>query len=121
MDSRSKILTAEEARARVAALSSGLLVSGYFDPVLAAHAARLAGLCDPGRRLVVLIEDPPEPILPARARAELVAALRGVDTVVLPAPDGTAALAATVKLAAEDAERTAAFEAHVHRRQTAGG
>jgi len=37
----------------------------------------------PNRRLVVEITNPPRPLLPARARAELVAALGLVDYVVL--------------------------------------
>ncbi len=37
----------------------------------------------PDRRLVVEIANPPRPLLPARARAELVAALGMVDYVVL--------------------------------------
>lgn len=37
----------------------------------------------PGQRLVVDIANPPEPLLPSRARAELVAALAIVDYVVL--------------------------------------
>ena len=117
MDTRTKILTAEQALARGKELRGCLLVSGYFDPLLAAHAARLAGLMAPDRRLVVLIENPPDPILPAAARAELVAGLRGVNAVVLPGADGKAPLSAAVKLAAEDAQRTAAFQQHVQQRQ----
>ena len=37
----------------------------------------------PDRRLVVRITNPPRPLLPARARAELVAALGVVDYVVV--------------------------------------
>lgn len=60
-----------------------LYVSGWFDPLIAAHAARLAELRLRHTGLVVVITDPPHPILPARARAELVAALAAVDFVVL--------------------------------------
>ena len=57
------------------------MVSGYFDPVLASHAERLAGLKRDGAPLLVLIATPEDPILPARARAELVAGLAVVDHV----------------------------------------
>lgn len=56
------------------------LVLGYFDPVLAAHVSRLSALTGP---IAVSLLDPPGEILPARARAELVAALGCVDIVIL--------------------------------------
>ena len=77
MDTRSKILPS------AAGLSVGTLVIGYFDPVTADHASRLAEL---GEGLTVAIADPPDPLLPARARAELVAALRCVKHVVMGDP-----------------------------------
>ena len=57
-------------------------MEGTFDPLLAAQAREIA---ERKRRkpLVVVIRDPEEPLLPARARAELVAALREVDYVVI--------------------------------------
>jgi hypothetical protein len=57
-------------------------VIGHFDPLLAAHARRLQELAVPGTILVVAVSDPPDPLLPAGARAELVAALAAVDYVV---------------------------------------
>lgn len=56
---------------------------GYFDPLTAEIAARLATL---GSQLTVAILDPPDPLLPARARAELVAALRCVQQVCVGDP-----------------------------------
>jgi glycerol-3-phosphate cytidylyltransferase-like family protein len=50
-------------------------IIGYFDPMHAGHVRRLQELCPDGQRINVLVADPPEPILPTRARAELVAAL----------------------------------------------
>jgi len=44
---------------------------------------RLAGQREPGQALVVVVTDPPQPLLAQRARAELVAALSMVDYVVL--------------------------------------
>ena len=58
-------------------------VSGYFDPVLASHAARLEELAA-GRALVVVLADPPDPLLPALSRGQLLSGLRSVSAVVLP-------------------------------------
>ncbi len=58
------------------------VVTGYFDPLLADHARRLQRLRGPEDTLLVVVRDPERPLLPARARAELVAALRAVDFVV---------------------------------------
>jgi cytidyltransferase-like protein len=51
------------------------VIAGYFDPMHAGHTRRLRQLCANGERIVVAVADPPEPILPIRARAELMAAL----------------------------------------------
>jgi len=68
----------------------------------------------PDRRLVVEITDPPQPLLPARARAELVAALGMVDYVVL--ADG-----AKTSDAPADAGFTERFVQHVlHRHRPEG-
>lgn len=82
MDTREKILSP----AAAAALSPPVLVLGYFDPLTADHARRLDAL---GCRVTVAILDPPDPLLPAQARAELVAALRCVNHVVLGDPRAT--------------------------------
>lgn len=85
MDTRSKIASTAEALARFQALPAPIrLVAGHFDPLLAAHAARLRELHPEPGSLAVLLLDPPDPIYPARARAELLAALRSVDLVLLP-------------------------------------
>ena len=76
LDTRSKILTLSEATGRQVTT----LVVGYFDPVVAAHVSRLLALPGP---VTVSLLDPPEEILPARARAELVAALGCVDAVII--------------------------------------
>lgn len=75
MDTRSKILPLDQAHA----LECETLVVGYFDPVLAGHAERLAAH---GAGLVVSLLDPPEEVLPVRARAELVASLACVRHVI---------------------------------------
>lgn len=107
MDSRSKIVVPAQ-------LPSGVrVVSGYFDPLLAVHAEWIQGLGG-GAPLVVVVKEPAQPILSARARAELVAALRAVDFVVL---DGPEVPPAGVRLEDRDADVAAAFVAHVRRRQ----
>ncbi len=78
-DTRSKIVTPES----LIHSQPIVLVTGFFDPLLAGHARRLAALRRDGYRLAVLLSDPPDPVLPLRARAELVAALGAVDFVLL--------------------------------------
>lgn len=112
MDTREKIVDAAEAASIAAA--GATVVSGYFDPLIASHAERLSSLKSSGAKLLVLIATPPDAILPAAARAELVAGLRAVDHVAELA-DG---LTAQIKLEQEDSERFAALLKHVHARQT---
>lgn len=65
-------------------------ISGHFDPLLAEHVRRIRTSAARGRLVVVEITEPQSPLLPQRARAELVAALGDVDFVILggstPAP-----------------------------------
>jgi hypothetical protein len=81
LDTRNKIVTLDEVLLRA---GGGMQwVRGSFDPLLAADARRIAGWKRPGAPLAVVLVDPPEPLLPAHARAELVAGLSDVDYVVL--------------------------------------
>ena len=86
MDTRNKIIGLEQASALV--LESSInqdhlkIVTGYFDVLLAEHVRRLREIADGASRLLVVVLDPPDPVLAARARAELVAALDMVDYVV---------------------------------------
>lgn len=82
LDTRAKILTAEEARQR---LDKRYVcwVSGHFDPLIAEHVRRLKACAGAGKPLVVEITNPLQPLLAQRARAELVAALAMVDHVVV--------------------------------------
>ena len=57
------------------------MVSGYFDPMLASMANRLSEIKREGKPLLVLVANPLDPILPARARMELVAGLAVVNYV----------------------------------------
>ena len=124
MDTRSKILNAE------AAPRACTVVTGAFDVLLAEDARELAGIraSHPGQPLLVVVLPLPGPLLPRRARAELVAALRVVDYVVTAddaAPDAAtdALLAALepaqlVRLEEAQAVRKRQLMKHVHRRQT---
>ena len=95
LDTRSKITTVEQA----AGQSVETLVVGYFDPVVAAHVSRLLALPGP---VTVSVLDPPEEILPARARAELVAALGCVDTVIIGDARTLVSAARTIDFTAAD-------------------
>ncbi|HET8549598.1 MAG TPA: hypothetical protein VFL57_16420 [Bryobacteraceae bacterium] len=98
MDTRQKIIEPE-----------AVVVTGHFDPLTADHARRLESLKRHGRRLVVVITSPSNPILPARARAELVAGLAAVDRVLIADE--------VVREEAADFERTRELVAHVRSRQ----
>jgi hypothetical protein len=114
LDTRTKIVDATEA-ARVAQ-AGATVVSGYFDPMVASHAERLTALKRDGEPLLVLISTPPDPILPAAARAQLVAGLSVVDY-VCDAPNG---LVAQIALEGEHAQLLARLIQHVQARQRAG-
>src|ERR1700694_5131038 len=82
MDTRAKIISVEEAR-DIAGEKEVHWISGHFDPLLAEHAAILHANAEAGRLLIVELTNPVQPLLPLRARAELVAALAQVDYVVM--------------------------------------
>ena len=82
LDTRSKIVDTAEVLKRLNGRAIRW-ISGYFDPLLVEHARRLGQMRTPGAALAVVIENPPHPLLPQRARAELVAALAAVDYVIL--------------------------------------
>lgn len=113
MDTRSKIV--DDTQAREIAASGATVVSGYFDPLVASHADRLSELKREGSPLLVLIATPRHPILPARARAELVAGLSVVDHVA----EAAAGLTPQIRLEQEDEGRLKNLIEHVHARQRA--
>ena len=113
MDTRTKIVSTEEA-ARLSS-AGGLVVSGSFDPLVAEHARQLAELKQSGRALIVAIAEPPNPILPARARAELVAGLAVVDFAV----ESAAGLPVEVNLEEAHERILSDLIRHVHARQSA--
>ena len=106
MDTRTKIV--DDARGPLA-------VAAYFDPMVAAHTDRLRELASEHGPLTVCVCDPADALLPARARAELAAACRDVERVVI----GEQALAGFDRVIDErtgDAERRAALMRHVQAR-----
>jgi hypothetical protein len=120
VDTRTKIATGPECAPRLAELRRNRgevrVISGYFDPMLAEHAARLEAAGDGASAVAVVVLDPPDPILPARARTELVAALACVSLVL--APENCDAPAVDVPLEREDLQARAVFEAYVRERQS---
>ena len=88
-------------------------MAGHFDPLLAQHVRRLREHVVPGRLLIVEITNPARPLLPQRARAELVAALSMVDFVALGNDTGDSP--------GIDASITQQFVDHVLRRHRAEG
>jgi hypothetical protein len=117
MDSRQKIVSPPEAMARLALWGDYTLVSGTFDPLLASHARRLESVRSPGTPLAVIVTEPALPILPGRARAELVAALGAVELVILPEGPPDQLPQPSFRFEDQDARETEAFVAHVRERQ----
>lgn len=62
--------------------AGAVFAAGPFDPLLSQHAAQLEQIKGSAPSLVVYVTEPPDALLPAQARAELVAALRHVDAVL---------------------------------------
>jgi bifunctional ADP-heptose synthase (sugar kinase/adenylyltransferase) len=124
VDTRAKIIERAAAE-RIAGGGARLtVVTGYFDPLTAAHAARLAQIAATAETLLVVVRTPERPLLPARARAELVAALSAVNHVVVeegdPAWIAELPSAHLVREEVADARRTQDLVARVHQRQAAG-
>ena len=113
MDTREKIIGA--AQARTLAQSGATVVSGHFDPLIASMAQRLQELKQNSHPLLVLIRAPPNAILPARARAELVAALQIVDFVC----DEDLSIPTATELAPLHTRQLGQLIDHVHARQQA--
>ncbi len=89
---------------------------GSFDPMLAAHARRMVEMKPVGAVLVALLAEPARPLMAARARAELAAALEVVDYVV----ENGAAAEGVEATDIEDAAWTAEFMDRVRRRGGGG-
>ena len=104
MDTRTKIIEAGQAR-KIAGAPGTRWITGQFDPLLVDHVRLLEREAAGGALLIVEITNPAHPLLAQRARAELVAALKMVDYVVM-----------SDAAAATDAELTVRFVEHVRRR-----
>jgi len=128
MDTRSKVLNwaaaGEALGKRAKRKTPGVVVVGYFDPLLASHVRRLEEI-GAGQKLFVVVTSPAKPLLAAEARAELVAALESVENVVVAPADRLqdllrlAPAGSLVLDQASDAARTGELIRHVHARQTA--
>ncbi len=113
MDTRSKIISAAEA----AQLKYASLVHGYFDPLTADHVRRLQELAAEGP-ITILLDSPQAPLLPAGARAELLAALNTVKQVII-ADETQINAASVIDERTSDLLRTEQLMAHVKQRQNA--
>lgn len=82
MDTRSKIKPLNDL-ALVLASSKWTAVVGFFDPLTVVQAVRLAEAATEERRVLGVVLATPDSLLPAAARAALVAAVRGVSAVVI--------------------------------------
>ena len=128
MDTRNKILTPAGAERAVRGRSRPLIVvTGYFNVLVAEHARELGALRQANPDAVVLVAVLPveSELLSQRARAEMAAALAVVDYVVIADSEDPAGLlgvlrpALVVRWEAADAARTRRLIEHVHeRRQT---
>ncbi len=115
MDTRTKVISNDAARK----VADAVIVSGYFDPITVAHAERLKSLRKVGRPLLVLIATPANPILPAAARANLVAGLACVDYVTEIGGAYPEGLMPQTQLETEDTARLERLIEHVQARQQA--
>lgn len=121
MDTRTKILSPPA----VVPAEPLVVVTGHFDVLRAEHVRELAEVRSgtPGAKLLVIVSQGLESLLPLAARAELVAGLRMVDYVLTACDGDVDALieaiepARLVRLEVEDARRVSWLKEHVHRRQ----
>ena len=113
LDTRIKIIPA----ARASEFGDAVFVAMYLDPLTAAHARQIHEIAAGGRRVVVLLFDPPAPLLPTDARAELAASLSSVAAVM----QGSDALAPTPHIDERSADlaRRDTLTRHVFQRHAA--
>ncbi|HEY3938146.1 MAG TPA: hypothetical protein VGL97_11990 [Bryobacteraceae bacterium] len=94
MDTREKIVPVRDLGARLAH-GDWLALVGWFDPLTATLAKQVAESTAPGRNLLAVVLDADDTLLPAEARAALMAALRAVDVVTMAKPHEWRAMAAS--------------------------
>jgi hypothetical protein len=128
MDTRAKIIDLEAAAGIAAGLRRGgariRLAAGYFDVLTPGLVRRFQSLGEGGPVFAAVL-DPDAPLLGARARAELAAALRVIDY-VFPIADGDLERAIekigpdeVIREEAADRRRSRGLIEHVHGRQRA--
>jgi hypothetical protein len=122
MDTRVKIIDLASAAALPKQGGRLKVVTGYFDVLTPDLVRRLRSLSD-GARLIAVVLDPPSPLLPAQARAELAASLGMIDYVLL-LPGAGLEMAIeeirpdeVVREDMADGMRSQTLIEHVHRRQ----
>ena len=114
MDTRSKILTAEEAAARY---TDTPVVLATFDVLTAPRIRRLREIAAQARTLIAIVQEVPGSLLPLRARAELAASLAIIDCVIETGADAIVAKASAIFDEREAEQRhTAELIEHVQRR-----
>lgn len=124
-DTRTKIISMAKFRERLLAPQPPqALVIGHFDPVVYLHTERLNALAAEYGPLAVCVTSSSDPLLPARARAELAAALSCTEFVTVGEPAEVAVLAAMTGFAVfdethDDLRRREALMQHVRERQKA--
>ncbi|HEY7306208.1 MAG TPA: hypothetical protein VH601_18935 [Bryobacteraceae bacterium] len=82
MDTRNKIKPLKDLNS-VLADSKWIAIAGFFDPLTSIQASRLADIAKKGHNVLAIVLAAPDCLLPADARAALVAAVRGVSAVVV--------------------------------------
>lgn len=113
LDTRSKIIPLS----RAGELAGAAFVLMHLDPLTVEHARRLAAIAAQGKPVVVLLTDPPAPLLPIGARAELAAALASVSAVMI--VDGPVSALPLIAEEAADLERRHSLVRHVLARHAA--
>lgn len=113
LDTRNKIVAAGRDATE---FSGGLMIAAYLDPMVHTHAARLRELAAEHGLLTICLCDPPDPLLPAAARAELAAACRDVAHVVV-GEEALASAGRVIDIRPGDLNRRADLMRHVYSRQ----
>src|SRR5260370_36373050 len=110
LNTRGKIISAE-ALAELAEHRRLCVVRGYFDPLLPEAVRWIEQM--KADELAVVVDTPPDPLLPLSARAELVCGLRAVRYVVAPEPGEMPALRCNAAVIPEGRDE---FMAYVRKR-----
>ncbi len=120
LDTREKIAALADLPARLGTVQ-WIAVVGRFDPLTLAQAERVAKLRCPGRSILIVVEPGEDCLLPVEARAALLAALRGVQLVVMGEAGSLPKYSQMEMIADEEGERirSAEFVQFIAERQEA--